>query len=106
MPASGFKPKTFVQEDQEVIIDTKEVVLVQVRSTSPGVPYGSSFATQVQYRLEKGPGGATTNLLVSAQVDWVKKCALKGTITKKIKAAVIQSFEEIKVHGDSTWTAS
>ena len=68
--------------------------------------YGSSFATQVQYRLEIGPGGATTNLLVTAQVDWVKKCALKGTITKKIKVAVIQSFEEIKAHGESVWAAN
>lgn len=58
--------------------------------------YGTSFATMVQYNLRSNGRGAT-HLYISAEVQWLKPCFLKSTITKKIEANLHKSFVHIKV---------
>mmetsp|Transcript_19387 Transcript_19387/g.57663 ORF Transcript_19387/g.57663 Transcript_19387/m.57663 type:complete len:81 (-) Transcript_19387:3260-3502(-) len=58
--------------------------------------YGGTFATHVQYVLEtRGPNA--TYLRVTAEIEWLKSCMLKSTISKKIETNVIKSFNHVKV---------
>eukprot|EP00038_Savillea_parva_P013012 m.208375 g.208375 ORF g.208375 m.208375 type:complete len:984 (-) comp24124_c0_seq1:34-2985(-) len=101
IPKNGLNPQVVVHERHSIVLDTDTSFCVQVVSRTPGVPYGSSFQTLVQYYM-RVEGSSTTHFRVTAEVEWRKSCMLKSTISKKIETNLMKSFAHIKKHVDTT----
>eukprot|EP00035_Acanthoeca_spectabilis_P005084 m.110006 g.110006 ORF g.110006 m.110006 type:complete len:898 (+) comp12864_c0_seq1:545-3238(+) len=101
IPKSGLNPQVVIQERQKIVRDSAALFSVEVISQTPGVPYGTSFATHVQYVLQPTSNGATY-FRVTAEVHWLKSCMLKSTINKKIESNLHKSFAHIKKYVDRT----
>eukprot|EP00041_Stephanoeca_diplocostata_P016756 m.331305 g.331305 ORF g.331305 m.331305 type:complete len:71 (-) comp20473_c0_seq2:383-595(-) len=46
-------------------------------------------------------GDVVGTIQATGNVEWLKSCALKGTITKKIKEAMTKSFAEMITEADA-----
>ena len=108
MPRKGLQGKTAVESAETITVSRAEVIVVEIETKTPGVPYGTSFCTCTQYvfRERSGDGdGDNSTVVVTAAVKWLKSCSLKGTITKKIKDAMTKGLKETLGAIDAVWTS-
>mmetsp|Transcript_11815 Transcript_11815/g.35567 ORF Transcript_11815/g.35567 Transcript_11815/m.35567 type:complete len:1231 (+) Transcript_11815:605-4297(+) len=95
MPAKGMQSKTWVEGTETIVMDTADMVVVEIKTATPKVPYGTAFSTKVQYAIRLNEDRESTRIHTTAEVEWVKSCMVKGTITKKIKDAMSKTFLDI-----------
>ena len=93
MPRKGLQGKTAVESTESITVKAPGVIVVEIETHTPGVPYGSSFCTCAQYQF-KAAGPSSGTVLTTASVKWLKSCSLKGTITKKIKEGMTKGMKE------------
>jgi len=94
IPRKGLQPKTAVVEAHHLAIDCATFTVVDVCTSTPGAPFGTSFSSSVQWVL-RDLGNGSTQIDTSGGVTWLKSCSLKGTITRSIKKAMGSSFQQI-----------
>jgi hypothetical protein len=93
MPRKGLQGKTVVESTESITVKSDGVIVVDIETHTPGVPYGTSFCTCAQYQF-KAAGPSSGTVLTTASVKWLKSCSLKGTITKKIKEGMTKGMKE------------
>eukprot|EP00041_Stephanoeca_diplocostata_P024731 m.635438 g.635438 ORF g.635438 m.635438 type:complete len:1042 (+) comp22583_c0_seq8:411-3536(+) len=102
IPKSRLVSKIVVQEEHHILVDTTQHFVVQVTTRTPGVPFGGHFATLVQYKL-LCHNSSETRVEVTGGVQWLKSCALKGTITKKLRSGLTKGFANIADRCRTAW---
>ena len=81
---------------ETIEVDTHDMVVVKIKSQTPKVPFGTAFSCHVQYVIRVNDDRTTARIHASGQVEWVKSCMVKSTITKKIKVWMLY---DCKSHG-------
>jgi hypothetical protein len=106
IPRQGMQGKVAVQSTESITVSTDNIIVVEIETKTPGVPYGSSFCTCTQHVFRADGADPTRGSVVTtATVKWLKTCSLKGTITRKIKAAMLKGLAETMERMTTTWTS-
>eukprot|EP00040_Diaphanoeca_grandis_P009232 m.48097 g.48097 ORF g.48097 m.48097 type:complete len:149 (-) comp20667_c0_seq2:293-739(-) len=102
MPKKGMRPKTRVLSKEIIVIDHPDVVVVEIDTQTPDVPYGKLFRTKVQYVFQQNTK-TESSITTTASVEWSQSCVLKSTITKKVKEGVMKDMVCISNLARDVW---
>lgn len=97
MPKKGLQGKVAVHSTEAIVVDSKDAVVVEIETKTPGVPYGGSFHTCTQHVFctdAADPSRGDVIVTTTAAVKWLKPCSVKGMITKKVKQAMLKGLAE------------
>eukprot|EP00045_Choanoeca_perplexa_P013242 m.149217 g.149217 ORF g.149217 m.149217 type:complete len:293 (+) comp16288_c0_seq1:977-1855(+) len=94
IPKSSIVKANHAVEHQKYLVRSEAVFVLDIQTETPEVPFGSSFCTQVQVRLQQAADGRSTHVKVTAQMQFYKSVGMmKGIIQSSGKKGMANTYE-------------
>lgn len=91
---SGLVKANHATEVQEYVVKGNGAYVVSVTSTTPEVPFGSTFEIHLQFALvPDGPTAANTRLTITAQMHWIGSTMMKRMIANGARTGMISCYK-------------
>eukprot|EP00730_Choanoeca_flexa_P002546 TRINITY_DN11088_c0_g1_i3.p1 TRINITY_DN11088_c0_g1~~TRINITY_DN11088_c0_g1_i3.p1 ORF type:complete len:666 (+),score=99.92 TRINITY_DN11088_c0_g1_i3:114-2111(+) len=94
IPRSSLVKANHAVEHQKYLVRSDKVFVIDIQTETPEVPFGASFVTQVQVRLQEAADGKSTRIKVTAQINFYKSVGMmKGIIQSSAKKGMTSTYE-------------
>eukprot|EP00128_Syssomonas_multiformis_P015539 Colp12_sorted_trinity150504_noHs@34777 len=91
MPASRIVKANMVTETQRITQKEPGGLVMEVETSTPEVPFGTSFLTHLQYVMQYVSPN-TSRLLVTCEARFKKNTYMKGVIVKGMQSGMMDTF--------------